>query len=103
MRTAATANVWTTVSSLYEDEVVPQTQLARIEHPTMALTLKRMERDGLVSRHADGDDRGQSRIRLTARGRKAEASVNASEPSSTTPRRRPEPRKSALNSRACST
>jgi DNA-binding MarR family transcriptional regulator len=46
-------------------------QLA-VEQPTMAGTLKRMERDGLIKRVADPADRRQARIQLTRRGRALE-------------------------------
>lgn len=47
-----------------------QAQLAReaqIEQPTMALTLRRMERDGIVYRLPDRQDRRQAIVRLTPR------------------------------------
>ena len=46
-----------------------QTELARmahIEQPTMAQLLTRMERDGLVRRMANPDDKRSSRVSLTA-------------------------------------
>ena len=48
---------------------------ARIEQPTMANTLRRMERDGLVRRNADPEDRRRTRIRLTDRAREIRESV----------------------------
>ncbi len=50
-----------------------QTELARIaavEQPTMANTLGRMERDGLIARTPDPDDRRSSRVGLSKLGRK---------------------------------
>ncbi|MEF2071316.1 MarR family winged helix-turn-helix transcriptional regulator [Consotaella aegiceratis] len=41
------------------------TQIAAIEQPTMAATLARMERDGLVQRRADPADKRSSLISLT--------------------------------------
>ncbi|MHB8284885.1 MAG: MarR family winged helix-turn-helix transcriptional regulator [Caulobacteraceae bacterium] len=41
-------------------------RFARIEQPPMAQMLARMERDGLIQRAADPDDRRSSRITLTA-------------------------------------
>ena len=58
---------------LWEAEGATQTQLAErltIEQPTMANTLKRMERDRLIRRVSDPDDGRQAQIHLTARGKK---------------------------------
>jgi DNA-binding MarR family transcriptional regulator len=59
-------------------------RLAAVEQPTMAATLDRMERDGLIVRKPDPDDGRSSRISLTALGRrraeaafKVAAEVNA--------------------------
>lgn len=60
---------------LWEQEGVTQTQLAErlaVEQPTMANTLKRMERDGLIVRVPDAEDRRQAHIHLTPRGRALE-------------------------------
>jgi DNA-binding MarR family transcriptional regulator len=60
---------------LWEEDGLTQTQLAErlaIEQPTVANTLKRMERDGLIHRVADAQDRRQSHIHLTPRGRALE-------------------------------
>lgn len=49
-----------------------QTALARwasVEQPTMANTLNRMERDGLIARTPDPDDRRSALIALTKLGR----------------------------------
>lgn len=57
---------------LWEQEGATQAQLAErlaVEQPTMANTLKRMERDGLIARVPDAEDRRQARIHLTPRGR----------------------------------
>lgn len=56
--------------ALYEEDGLTQTELCsrvRIEQPTMANTLRRMERDGLIERVPDPSDGRQSRIALTAR------------------------------------
>ncbi|WP_315584158.1 MarR family transcriptional regulator [Actinomyces viscosus] len=48
-----------------------QAELVReltVEQPTMANTLKRLERDGLIERSASPTDRRSERIRLTPRG-----------------------------------
>ncbi len=66
---------------LWEQEGVTQTQLAErlaVEQPTMANTLKRMERDGLIERVPDAEDRRQARIHLTPRGRALEEVLTAS-------------------------
>jgi DNA-binding MarR family transcriptional regulator len=50
-----------------------QSELSRlvgIEQPTMAVTLKRMERDGLISRSPDPRHGRRAMVRLTAKGRK---------------------------------
>jgi DNA-binding MarR family transcriptional regulator len=50
-----------------------QAELSRfvgIEQPTMAVTLRRMERDGLIIRRPDPGHARKMRIALTARGRK---------------------------------
>lgn len=57
--------------ALHEGNALPQKELARIavvEQPTMANTLDRMERDGLIVREPDPRDRRSSLIRLTAAG-----------------------------------
>jgi DNA-binding MarR family transcriptional regulator len=66
---------------LWEEEGLTQTALAErlaVEQPTMANTLKRMERDGLARRLPDPDDRRQARIYLTKRGRELEGVLTAS-------------------------
>ncbi len=45
------------------------TEIAAIEQPTMAATLARMERDGLISRRTDPDDKRSSLISLTHQAR----------------------------------
>jgi DNA-binding MarR family transcriptional regulator len=50
-----------------------QSELSRlvgIEQPTMAVTLKRMERDGLISRSPDPTHGRRMTVRLTPKGRK---------------------------------
>lgn len=66
---------------LWEQEGATQTQLAErlaVEQPTMANTLKRMERDGLITRVPDAEDRRQAHVYLTPRGRALEAVLTAS-------------------------
>jgi len=72
---------WPVLQTLYEEDGLTQTELARrlsIEQPTMANTLKRMERDGLVRRAPDPDDRRQARIHLTEEARYLEKPLAAS-------------------------
>jgi MarR family transcriptional regulator, transcriptional regulator for hemolysin len=45
-------------------------RLASIEQPTMASTLARMERDGLIERRADPNDGRSSLVSLSAKARK---------------------------------
>ncbi len=53
-------------------------QHADVEQPTMANTLKRMERDGLVARTPDPNDGRSALVRLTDRGeQRAEAAFAA--------------------------
>ncbi len=55
--------------ALLHEPGLTQTDLARmahIEQPTMAVTLQRMERDGLIERRPDKSDGRQSRVHLTA-------------------------------------
>jgi DNA-binding MarR family transcriptional regulator len=50
-----------------------QSELSRlvgIEQPTMAVTLKRMERDGLILRSPDPTHGRRTTVKLTAKGRK---------------------------------
>lgn len=54
--------------ALFEQDGLSQRQLCdkvRIEQPTMASTLQRMERDGLVRREPDPADRRRTRVVLT--------------------------------------
>lgn len=63
---------WSMLLLLWEEDSLTQRELGRrqrIEEPTAARTLHRMERDGLVRRLSDGGDRRRRRIVLTERGR----------------------------------
>lgn len=53
------------------------TEAAAIEQPTMAATLKRMERDGLVAKRPDPDDRRSSFYSLTPKGLELTEAVRA--------------------------
>ena len=53
---------------LYQKDGLTQSDLCQrinVEQPTMANTLNRMERDGLITRVADPEDKRRSRIHLT--------------------------------------
>ena len=61
--------------TLWDEENLTQSEIARrvgIEQPTVANTLRRMERDGLVQTEADPSHRRQVLIKLTEKGRKLE-------------------------------
>jgi DNA-binding MarR family transcriptional regulator len=67
--------------ALYEQDGLTQGELCervRIEQPTMAVTLKRMERDGLVERVSDPNDGRRARVMLTARSRRLEKRLTGS-------------------------
>lgn len=67
--------------ALYERDGRTQAELCRavrIEQATMANTLNRMERDGLIARTADPDDRRRTLIHLTPKARGLEAVLVAS-------------------------
>jgi DNA-binding MarR family transcriptional regulator len=58
--------------ALYEEEPLTQRELCervQIEQPTMAYTLQRMQRDGLIERVADPEDGRRARITLTDHAR----------------------------------
>ncbi|KAB7632292.1 MULTISPECIES: MarR family winged helix-turn-helix transcriptional regulator [Stenotrophomonas] len=58
--------------SLKHGNALPQSELARIagvEQPSMAQLLNRMERDGLIQRRPDPDDRRSRLIALTPQAR----------------------------------
>src|SRR2546428_9748990 len=55
---------------LFEQDGLTQAELCRrinVEQPTMANTLDRMERDGLIKRKPDPEDKRRAAIHLTAR------------------------------------
>jgi DNA-binding MarR family transcriptional regulator len=67
--------------ALFEEDGLTQRDLCdrvRIEQPTMANTLHRMERDGLIRRKPDAVDGRRARVMLTARARKLEDALTAS-------------------------
>ncbi len=67
--------------ALWEQDGVTQASLVEklaVEQPTMAGTLKRMERDGLIKRVRDPGDARQSHVHLTRRGRALEEALVSS-------------------------
>jgi DNA-binding MarR family transcriptional regulator len=63
---------------LFEEDGLTQAELCRrinVEQPTMANTLERMERDGLIKRKADTDDRRRAHVFLTPRARDIQTQV----------------------------
>lgn len=65
---------------LYGSDGLTQTDLCarvQIEQPTMARTLARMERDGLITRTPDPVDQRRSRVWLTAHARRLEPDLVA--------------------------
>lgn len=68
------------ILALYEEEPLTQRELCervQIEQPTMAYTLGRMERDGLIERMADPQDGRRAHITLTPRTRGLQSSMLA--------------------------
>ncbi|WP_051111795.1 MarR family winged helix-turn-helix transcriptional regulator [Sciscionella marina] len=66
--------------ALYETDGLTQAQLCErveIEQPTMANTLARMQRDGLITRVPDPQDRRRSLVMLTSRARDLEPDLVA--------------------------
>lgn len=61
-----------TLLELWEEDELTQKDLVRrldVEQATMANTLKRMQRDGLITRHENPHDRRAQLIRLTGKAR----------------------------------
>lgn len=66
--------------ALFEDDALTQSELCdrvQIDQSTMAHTLKRMERDGLVDRRPDQIDRRRAVITLTPRSRRLQPALIA--------------------------
>ncbi len=67
-----------TLFSLYEEDGLSQRQLCErnlVEQPTMANTLRRMERDGLIEIQQDKSDKRRSLYTLTSRARRIQRDV----------------------------
>lgn len=75
-----TAGQMPTLLALYEEDGLTQRTLrtrVQVEQPTLANTLSRMVRDGLVVRTPDAEDRRLVRLHLTARARRIQPGVVA--------------------------
>ncbi len=69
-----------TLLALYDQDGLTQSELSRItevEQPTMAVNLKRMERDGLILRVPDHYDRRRARVLLTPKARALREQIRA--------------------------
>src|SRR5688572_14941030 len=65
---------------LFEEDGLTQAELCRrinVEQPTMANTLARMERDGLIRRRADAKDKRRTLIHLTPKAKDIRLQVMA--------------------------
>lgn len=65
---------------LYEQDGLTQSELCarvHVEQPTMANTLARMQRDGLIDRVPDPNDKRRSLVMLTSRARELRADLVA--------------------------
>src|ERR1043165_9391725 len=63
---------------LFEQDGLTQAELCRrinVEQPTMANTLQRMERDGLIRRKEDSEDKRRTLVHLTPRAREMQAKI----------------------------
>ncbi|SEG91682.1 DNA-binding transcriptional regulator, MarR family [Nonomuraea solani] len=78
--TGVTPGQFAQLLALYEQDGLTQQELCervRIDQSTMAHTLNRMQRDGLVVRSTDPDDRRRSRYTLTERARAVQDTLTA--------------------------
>lgn len=69
-----------TLLELWDEDSLTQKDLVQrldVEQATMANTLKRMERDGLITRHENPDDRRAQLIRLTPEAKKLKEDATA--------------------------
>ncbi|MEV4194109.1 MarR family winged helix-turn-helix transcriptional regulator [Streptomyces toxytricini] len=69
-----------TLLALYAADGQTQSELARrtgVEQPTMAVNLRRMERDGLITRTPDPADARRALVHLTDRARTIQTDVQA--------------------------
>ncbi len=78
-RLGATPGQLATLLALFEVDGRTQTELATatgVEQPTMAVNLRRMERDGLIERRADPGDGRKTLICLTEKARAIEGPIS---------------------------
>ncbi|MCG5219472.1 MarR family transcriptional regulator [Streptosporangium sp. KLBMP 9127] len=76
--TGVTPGQFAQLLALYEEDGLTQQELCervRIDQSTMAHTLKRMQRDGLVVRVTDAQDRRRSHYMLTERARQIQTAL----------------------------
>ncbi|MEU4356096.1 MarR family winged helix-turn-helix transcriptional regulator [Streptomyces virginiae] len=69
-----------TLLALYERDGLTQSELARhtgVEQPTMAVNLKRMERDGLITRRPDPTDARRALVHLTEKAKAVRSEIQA--------------------------
>lgn len=69
------------LNPLMENESLTQLELVRItgqKPPTISITLRNMEHDGIVERAKNGGDRRETHVSITEKGRKMYAKVLAS-------------------------
>ncbi|MEU2391362.1 MarR family transcriptional regulator [Streptomyces sp. NPDC007369] len=69
-----------TLLALYTTDSQTQSELARrtgVEQPTMAVNLRRMERDGLITRSPDPGNARRALVHLTDKARAVQADVQA--------------------------
>jgi len=74
----AAAGQYAPLMMLFEHDGLTQAELCQriqVEQPTMANTLNRMERDGLIERRADPTDKRRATIHLTAQARRRRADL----------------------------
>lgn len=69
------------LNPLMENESLTQLELVRItgqKPPTISITLRNMEREGIVEREKNGGDRRETHVSITEKGKKMYAKVLAS-------------------------
>ncbi|MCI7691714.1 MAG: MarR family transcriptional regulator [Oscillospiraceae bacterium] len=69
------------LNPLMENESLTQLELVRItgqKPPTISITLRNMEREGIVERAKNGGDKRETHVSLTEKGKKMYAKVLAS-------------------------